>query len=75
VEVKVKRNKMGKLFTKEETERLLKLSKEDLNKLKRKSHNRGYLFDEKTNDKLAAVEKLNNKKGELKCVMQVIKVR
>ena len=47
---------MGKLFSKEEVKRLLALPKKELDKLSKNSHNRGYLFDEETNDKLAAIE-------------------
>jgi hypothetical protein len=52
---------MGKIFTKEEAERILALPKEELNKLKRGGNNRGYLFDKETNDKLAALEEKQKK--------------
>ena len=47
---------MEEIFSKQELERLLTLPKEELNKLKMQGENRGYFFDEETNDKMAAIE-------------------
>lgn len=56
---------MGKLFTEEEKKKLLSLFEEELDELNKNSHNRGYLFDEETNDKLAAIEEKEKNWDEL----------